>query len=117
MLLRFIVASIVACPFAFARRRPSAVRSPPCCWRARFYGLAFVIQFEGLAGGYRHSCWPCWFGAMPALIAISAYLIGERVTRASWIGVVAATGGAALIAGKPGGPAQRSASRSRCHRC
>ncbi|WP_267435348.1 EamA family transporter, partial [Sphingomonas sp. GM_Shp_1] len=31
------------------------------------------------------------------------YLIGERVTRASWIGVVAATGGAALIAGKPGG--------------
>lgn len=40
---------------------------------------------------------------MPALIAGSAYLIGERVTRASWIGVVAATGGATLIAGKPGG--------------
>jgi drug/metabolite transporter (DMT)-like permease len=66
------------------------------------YGLAFVVQFEGLAG-VTVTLAALLVGAMPALIAVSAYLMGERVTRASWIGVVAATGGAALIAGKPGG--------------
>jgi drug/metabolite transporter (DMT)-like permease len=40
---------------------------------------------------------------MPALIAVAARLAGEKVTRASWVGVGAATLGAVLIAGKPGG--------------
>jgi drug/metabolite transporter (DMT)-like permease len=42
-------------------------------------------------------------GAMPALIAICARLLGEPVSRLSWAGVVAATLGAAVIAGKPEG--------------
>ena len=44
-----------------------------------------------------------WQSGLPALIAVAAYLMGERVSRASWTGVAAATIGAALIAGKPGG--------------
>lgn len=103
VLLRFIVASIVAFPFAFATQEARALfRSPPVLLAGALYGLAFVIQFEGLAG-VTVTLAALLVGAMPALIAVSAYLIGERVTRASWIGVVAATGGAALIAGKPGG--------------
>ena len=40
---------------------------------------------------------------MPALIAVSAAATGERVGAAAWMGVGAATLGAALIAGRPGG--------------
>jgi drug/metabolite transporter (DMT)-like permease len=39
---------------------------------------------------------------MPALIAVGAWVTGERVSRASWAGVVAATLGAAVIAGLHG---------------
>jgi drug/metabolite transporter (DMT)-like permease len=40
---------------------------------------------------------------MPALIAVCAFVMRDRISRASWIGVAATTLGAALIAGKPGG--------------
>ena len=65
------------------------------------YGVAFVVQFEGLAHT-SVALAALLVGAMPALIAVGARLLGERVTRASWIGVVSATAGAAVIAGKPG---------------
>jgi drug/metabolite transporter (DMT)-like permease len=101
--LRFLVASIVALPFALANAETRALfRSPPVLWAGAFYGLAFMVQFEGLAG-VTVTLAALLVGAMPALIAVAAHLMGERVTRASWIGVVAATTGAALIAGRPGG--------------
>jgi drug/metabolite transporter (DMT)-like permease len=103
VLLRFMVASIVALPFALAGAEARALfRSPAVLLAGAFYGLAFVVQFEGLAG-VTVTLAALLVGAMPALIAVAAYLMGERVSRASWTGVAAATIGAALIAGKPGG--------------
>jgi drug/metabolite transporter (DMT)-like permease len=103
VLLRFMIASIVALPFALASAETRALfRSPPVLMAGAFYGLAFVVQFEGLAG-VTVTLAALLVGAMPALIAVAAYLIGEHVSRASWTGVAAATAGAALIAGKPGG--------------
>ena len=103
VLLRFAVASIVALPFALADAEARALfRSRPVVLAGMFYGLAFIVQFEGLAG-VTVTLAALLVGAMPALIAVAAHLMGERVTRASWIGVAAATIGAALIAGKPGG--------------
>lgn len=102
VLLRFAVASIVSIPFAFrSAEARSLFRSPPVLWAGFLYGVAFLIQFEGLAG-VTVTLAALLVGAMPALVAIAARLTGEKVTRTSWIGVAAATAGAALIAGKPG---------------
>ncbi len=102
VLLRFGVAAICALPFAL--RSPATrglFRSPPVLLAGLLYGVAFLVQFEGLA---RTSVTlaALLVGAMPALIAVAARLFGEPVSRTSWIGVVGATLGAALIAGKPG---------------
>lgn len=103
ILLRFAVASIVSLPFALATREARALfRSPVILLGGAFYGIAFLVQFEGLAR-VTVTLAALLVGAMPALIAVTARLTGEPVTRASWGGVVAATLGAALIAGKPGG--------------
>jgi drug/metabolite transporter (DMT)-like permease len=103
VLLRFAVASILAIPFALATAESRALfRSPPVLLAGAFYGLAFIVQFEGLAG-VTVTLAALLVGAMPALVAVAAYMMGERVSRASWTGVAAATIGAALIAGKPGG--------------
>ena len=66
------------------------------------YGVAFMVQFEGLAH-VSVTVAALLVGAMPALIAVSAKVLGEKVSRMSWAGVAAATLGAALIAGKPDG--------------
>jgi drug/metabolite transporter (DMT)-like permease len=103
VLLRFLVASLASIPFAFSSSEARALfRSPPVLWAGVFYGIAFLIQFEGLAG-VTVTLAALLVGAMPALVAVAAYLTGEMVTRTSWIGVAGATVGAALIAGKPGG--------------
>nr|WP_277872732.1 DMT family transporter [Sphingomonas ginsenosidivorax] len=102
VLLRFAVASLVSLPFAFASAEARALfRSPPVVIAGVLYGVGFLIQFEGLAG-VTVTLAALLVGAMPALIAVAARLWGEPVSRASWIGVIAATLGAALIAGKPG---------------
>lgn len=103
VLLRFAVAAVVAAPFAL--RSPEArtlFRSPVILLAGALYGIAFMVQFEGLAH-VTVTLAALLVGAMPALIAISAKLLGEKVTRASWSGVAAATLGAALIAGRPDG--------------
>lgn len=103
VLLRVAVASIASIPFAFGSAEARALfRSPSVLWAGILYGVAFLIQFEGLAG-VTVTLAALLVGAMPALVAIAAHLSGEKVTRTSWIGVAAATAGAALIAGKPGG--------------
>lgn len=103
VLLRFVVASVASLPFALRSVEARALfRSPAVLWSGVLYGVAFLIQFEGLAG-VTVTLAALLVGAMPALVAIAARLTGETVTRTSWIGVVAATIGAALIAGKPGG--------------
>jgi drug/metabolite transporter (DMT)-like permease len=102
ILLRFAVASLVSLPFALASAEARALfRSPTVLVAGVLYGAGFLIQFEGLAS-VTVTLAALLVGAMPALIAVAARLMGEPVTRASWIGVVAATIGAALIAGKPG---------------
>lgn len=102
ILLRFVVAAIVALPFAVRGRKARALfRSPPVLLAGFLYGIAFLVQFEGLARSTVILA-ALLVGAMPALVAISARLLGEPVSRLSWIGVGAATAGAALIAGKPG---------------
>jgi Predicted permease, DMT superfamily len=103
VLLRFIVAAAVAAPFAFRRPEVRALfRSPSVVAAGVLYGVAFLVQFEGLAR-VSVTLAALLVGAMPALIAISARLLGEKVSLLSWAGVAAATGGAALIAGKPEG--------------
>jgi drug/metabolite transporter (DMT)-like permease len=103
VLLRFTVAAVAAAPFALARRETRALfRSPAVLAAGSLYGLGFVMQFEGLAG-VSVTLAALLVGLMPALIAICAKLMGERLNRLVWIGVVAATLGAALIAGKPQG--------------
>ena len=103
VLLRFAVASLAAAPFAFASREARALfRSPPVVAAGVLYGVAFVLQFEGLAG-VSVTLGALLVGAMPALVAVCARLMGERLNRLVWLGVAAATLGAALIAGKPEG--------------
>jgi len=102
VLLRFTAAAIVALPFALRRAESRALfRSPAILFGGVLYGLAFVVQFEGLAHT-SVALAALLVGAMPALIAVGARLLGEPVSRASWVGVAAATLGAGLIAGKPG---------------
>lgn len=103
VLLRFAVAALAALPFALRSRETRALfRSPPVLLSGAFYGIAFVVQFEGLART-SVALSALLVGAMPALIALCAPLIGEKVSRLSWIGVAGATLGAALIAGRPEG--------------
>ncbi|WCT75239.1 DMT family transporter [Sphingomonas naphthae] len=103
VLLRFAVAALVALPFAIRTPAMRAMfRSGPVLAAGILYGIAFLVQFEGLAR-VSVTLAALLVGAMPALIAISARIMGERVTRLSWAGVAASTLGAGLIAGKPGG--------------
>jgi drug/metabolite transporter (DMT)-like permease len=103
ILLRFVVAAVVALPFALRRAETRALfKSPPVLLAGALYGIAFYIQFEGLAR-VTVTLAALLVGVMPALIAIAARFTGERVSRASWAGVAAATLGAVLIAGRPGG--------------
>jgi len=103
VLLRFIVAAVVAAPFALRSPETRALfKSPVILAAGALYGVAFMVQFEGLAH-ISVTLAALLVGAMPALIAVSAKILGERVSRASWGGVAAATLGAALIAGRPDG--------------
>ena len=107
VLLRFAVAALVALPFALRGRQTRALfRSPVVLLAGALYGVAFLVQFEGLAR-VSVTLAALLVGVMPALIALSARFLGERVSAASWAGVAAATLGAVLIAGKPGGPERR----------
>lgn len=102
VLLRFAVAAVVAMPFAVASREARALfRSPSVLIAGFLYGVAFLVQFEGLAR-VSVTLAALLVGAMPALIAVSARLLGEATSRLTWIGVAGATIGAALIAGDPG---------------
>lgn len=103
VLLRFVVAALAAAPFALRSADVRALfRSPVVLLAGVLYGVAFLVQFEGLAH-VSVTVAALLVGAMPALIAVSAKVLGEKVTPVSWAGVAAATLGAALIAGKPDG--------------
>ena len=102
VLLRFAVAALVSLPFALKSHARVLFRSPVILLSGALYGVAFLVQFEGLAH-VSVTLAALLVGAMPALIAISARLLGESVNRVTWAGVAAATLGAALIAGKPDG--------------
>ena len=101
VLWRFIFASLIALPFALRRPEARALfRSPLVLACGVIYAVAFEIQNEGLART-SVSLAALLVGAMPALIAIAARLLGEPVSRMSWAGVASATLGAAIIAGRP----------------
>ena len=103
IVLRFLVAGVVAAPVAL--RTPAAralLLRPTVILSGLFYTLGFLTQFEGLAHT-SVTLAALLVGAMPALIAVSAAAMGERVGTAAWAGVGAATLGAALIAGRPDG--------------
>ncbi|WP_242151977.1 DMT family transporter [Sphingomonas sp. BAUL-RG-20F-R05-02] len=103
VLLRFAVAAIVSLPFALASREARRLfRNGPVVLAGICYGVAFMVQFEGLAR-VTVTLAALLVGAMPALIAVTAFVLRERVSRASWLGVIGATLGAVLIAGKPDG--------------
>jgi drug/metabolite transporter (DMT)-like permease len=103
VLLRFAVAAFAAAPFALARPQSRALfRSPAVILAGMLYGVGFLLQFEGLAR-VSVTLAALLVGALPVLIAIAAKIQGEPVGRGAWIGVAAATLGAALIAGRPDG--------------
>lgn len=103
VLLRFAVAALAAAPFALRAPEVRALfKSPVVLLAGVLYGVAFMVQFEGLAH-VSVTVAALLVGAMPALIAVSAKVLGEKVSRMSWAGVAAATLGAACIAGKPDG--------------
>ncbi len=102
ILLRFVVAGLAAAPLALRTaagrrliRRPAVLLSGAC------YAVGFLLQFEGLARS-DVTVAALLVGVMPALIAVSAAVMRERVGPLAWAGIVAATLGAMLIAGKPG---------------
>src|SRR5215471_9440288 len=69
VLLRFAVAAVVAAPFALGSRQARALfQSWPVVAAGVFYGLGFLMQFEGLAR-VRITLAALLVGAMPALIA------------------------------------------------
>jgi len=103
VLLRFSVAAIASAPFAFAEAKARALFRSPVIWIAgMLYGAAFLLQFEGLAR-VSVTVAALLVGAMPALIAVCAQLMGERQSWVCWGGVAGATLGAILIAGRPDG--------------
>lgn len=103
VLLRFAVAAAASLPFALKSRESRALfRSPAVLGAGALYGVAFLVQFEALKY-INVTLAALLVGLMPALIAVAAKALGEHVSRASMTGVAAATAGAALIAGKPGG--------------
>ncbi len=102
IMLRFAVAAMAVLPVVL--RRPQSRRlllDPAVATAGVCYALGFLVEFEGLARS-SVAVSALLVGAMPALLAASAAIGGERVGRVSWIGVAAATLGAALIAGRPG---------------
>jgi drug/metabolite transporter (DMT)-like permease len=102
ILLRFLVAAAACAPFVLARREGRRLLLKPSLIASGvFYALGFLAQFEGLARA-DVSVAALLVGAAPALIAVSAVIVGERVGPAAWAGIAAACLGAVLIAGKPG---------------
>jgi drug/metabolite transporter (DMT)-like permease len=78
VLLRFVVAAVVAAPFALRGAETRALfRSPVVLLAGALYGIAFMVQFEGLAH-VSVTLAALLVGAMPALIAVAAKLLGER---------------------------------------
>jgi drug/metabolite transporter (DMT)-like permease len=105
VLLRFLVGAAAALPFILRGRETRAIfLSPPVILSGALYGLGFVLQFEGLARA-SVALAALMVGLMPAMVAVWARLTGEPISRMSWAGVIGATAGAALIAGKPEGAA------------
>ncbi len=103
ILLRFLAAGVVAAPFAMRRKAARRLfRAPAVLIAGVLLAVGFLVQFEGLARSSVALC-ALLVGGMPTLIAVAAAVRGERVGRIAWIGIVAATAGAALIAGRPGG--------------
>jgi len=102
IMLRFAVAGLAVLPWTVLRPQcRRLLRHPAVLLAGACYALGFLIEFEGLARS-SVAISALLVGLMPALIAVSAAIGGERISVASWFGVAGATLGAALIAGKPG---------------
>ena len=100
--LRLGLAGLVALPFALARPDGRRLLRDWRSWRTgAFYGLGFLIQFEGLART-PVSLAALLIGLMPALIAAASVFWGEKVGPRAWAGVACATLGGTLIALKAG---------------
>ena len=102
ILLRFAVAGIAVLPIALRNAKSRSLFLNPAVLAAGgCYAVGFLLEFEGLARS-SVAIAALLVGGMPALIAVAAAIGGDKVGRTAWIGVGAATLGAALIAGKPG---------------
>lgn len=108
VLLRFVVAALAALPFAVKTPEARALFRCGRGGRRRALRRRLHRPVRGPFARQRHPGGAAGRGHA-GLIAVSARLLGERVTAISWAGVAAATLGAALIAGKPEVQARRSA--------
>ena len=103
ILLRFLVAGLAVAPVALRSASARALLFKPAVLLAGgCYAIGFLVQFEGLARS-SVTVAALLVGVMPALIAVTAAALGERIGLFAWAGIAAATLGAVLIAGRPGG--------------
>lgn len=100
VLYRFFFACIGLAPVLVLRRPGLNGREWRILLAASFLGvpLQFLLQFAGLARTtVSHAA--LMVGTLPVLLAVGAAMFAhERLDRISWIGLVASTGGATLIA-------------------
>ena len=80
VLLRLSVAALAALPFTLRPGARRLLRSPVVILGGCLYGTAFLLQFEGLAR-VTVTLAALIVGVQPALIAITAWLTGERISR------------------------------------
>lgn len=104
ILTRFLIASCLALPLILRTADTrKALSDPRVILAGAVYGPAFLIQFEGVARA-TVSISALLVGAMPVLVASAARLFfREKVTPVGWAGILTATAGAALLAGRPAG--------------
>lgn len=105
--LRLAIAGVAALPYLLVSRQARRVLlTDRWAWFAgALYATGFLVQFAGLSR-LTVSLAALLVGLMPALIAAASPLWGERVSARGWLGVGAASSGAALIglgAGAAGG--------------
>jgi hypothetical protein len=96
--LRLGLAALIALPYALASAEGRRVlRADRWAWLAGSLNwLGYIVQYAGLAR-LTVSLSAVLVGLLPALIAAASILWGEKVSSAGWLGVAAASAGAAII--------------------
>lgn len=101
ILLRYGVAAVLVLPIILMRARASIFTKPAVLVAGIFYGVAYLVQFEGVANT-TVSMAALLIGASPVLVALTARLVfSEQIAPTRWAGIVLAVIGVALVTHGP----------------